>query len=131
MSRPLRTSAECHRGFWSIRTRDTDRSPAPWPAGQRRGFSSNGAKLFVQNQEPLEVASVDEDTFVAERVAAERVAAEIDFERDANGKVVSLTLKQKGTCLARRATLSTSGGHKRRVPAPDDNLMIFRPQRNL
>jgi hypothetical protein len=60
------------------------------------------------------------------------VAAEIDFKRDANGKVISLTLKQKGTCLARRATLSASGAHKRRVLAPDgSNLMIVRPQRNL
>lgn len=57
---------------------------------------STGAKLFVQgtNQGPLEVASVDKDIFVAERVGAE-----IDFERDANGKVNGLTLKQGGQVL--------------------------------
>ena len=57
---------------------------------------ANGAKLFVQgsNQGPLEVASVDKDTFVAERVGAE-----IDFERDANAKVIALTLKQGGRIL--------------------------------
>ena len=57
---------------------------------------STGAKLFVQgsNQGPLEVASVDKDIFVAERVSAE-----IDFERDADGKVVALTLKQGGQVL--------------------------------
>ena len=54
------------------------------------------AKLFVQgtNQRPLELASVARDAFVAESVAAE-----IDFERDANDKVVSLTLKQRGQIL--------------------------------
>jgi serine-type D-Ala-D-Ala carboxypeptidase/endopeptidase len=57
---------------------------------------STGAKLFVQgtNQGPLEVESVDKDIFVAERVGAE-----IDFERDANGKVIALTLKQRGQVL--------------------------------
>jgi serine-type D-Ala-D-Ala carboxypeptidase/endopeptidase len=57
---------------------------------------ATGAKLFVQgsNQGPLEVASVDKDIFVAERVGAE-----IDFERDANGKVIALTLKQGGQVL--------------------------------
>jgi len=57
---------------------------------------STGAKLFVQgsNQGPLEVASVDKDIFVAERVGAE-----IDFERDAGGKVIALTLKQGGQVL--------------------------------
>jgi D-alanyl-D-alanine-carboxypeptidase/D-alanyl-D-alanine-endopeptidase len=55
-----------------------------------------GAKLFVQgtNQRPLEVASVDKDTFVAASVGAE-----IDFERDTNGKVIGLTLKQRGQVL--------------------------------
>src|SRR5262249_5527087 len=40
---------------------------------------ATGAKLFVQgtNQGPVEAASVDKDIFVAERVGAE-----IDFERD-------------------------------------------------
>jgi serine-type D-Ala-D-Ala carboxypeptidase/endopeptidase len=57
---------------------------------------STGAKLFVQgsNQGPLEVAAVDKDIFVAERVGAE-----IDFERDPNGKVIALTLKQRGQVL--------------------------------
>jgi hypothetical protein len=57
---------------------------------------ATGAKLFVQgsNQGPLEVAAVDKDIF-----AAERVGAEIDFERDANGKVIALTLKQGGQVL--------------------------------
>jgi hypothetical protein len=60
-----------------------------------RAFST-GAKLFVQgtNQAPLEVVSVDQDIFVAESVGAE-----IDFERDANGKVIALTLKQRGQIL--------------------------------
>src|SRR6266699_2243652 len=54
---------------------------------------STGAKLFVQgtNQRSLEFASVERDVFVAESVGAE-----IDFERDAGDKVVSLTLKQRG-----------------------------------
>ena len=58
---------------------------------------STGAKLFVQgtNQGPIEVASVDKDIFVAESVGAE-----IDFERDANGKVIALTLKQRGQVCA-------------------------------
>jgi hypothetical protein len=57
---------------------------------------SRGAKLFVQgtNQRPLEVASVDKDIFVADSVSAE-----IDFERDADGKVIALTLKQRGQVL--------------------------------
>src|SRR6266702_565268 len=60
-----------------------------------RVFSAD-AKLFVQgtNQRPLELASVERDVFVAESVAAE-----IHFERDANDKVVSLTLKQRGQVL--------------------------------
>jgi hypothetical protein len=57
---------------------------------------STAAKLFVQgtSQRPIEVASVDKDTFVAESVGAE-----IDFERDAGGKVIALTLKQRGQVL--------------------------------
>jgi serine-type D-Ala-D-Ala carboxypeptidase/endopeptidase len=57
---------------------------------------STGAKLFIQgtNQGPLEVAAVDKDIFVAESVGAE-----IDFERDANGRVIALTLKQRGQVL--------------------------------
>jgi serine-type D-Ala-D-Ala carboxypeptidase/endopeptidase len=65
------------------------------PAFALRVFST-GAKLFVQgtSQAPLEVASVDKDVFVAESVGAE-----IDFERDANGRVIALTLKQHGQVL--------------------------------
>ena len=57
---------------------------------------NTGAKLFVQgtNQGPLEVSPVDKDVFIAESVGAE-----IDFERDANDKVIALTLKQGGQVL--------------------------------
>jgi D-alanyl-D-alanine-carboxypeptidase/D-alanyl-D-alanine-endopeptidase len=57
---------------------------------------ATGTKLFVQgtNQASLELASVERDVFVAESVGAE-----IDFERDAGDKVVSLTLKQRGQVL--------------------------------
>lgn len=57
---------------------------------------STGAKLFVQgtNQGPIEVASVDIDSFVAESVGAQ-----IDFARDTNGKVIALTLRQRGQVL--------------------------------
>ena len=65
------------------------------PSFALRVFAT-GAKLFVQgtNQRSLEFASVERDVFVAESVSAE-----IDFERDAGGKVVSLTLKQRGQVL--------------------------------
>jgi CubicO group peptidase (beta-lactamase class C family) len=55
-----------------------------------------GGKLFVQgtNQRQLEFASVEKDVFVADSVAAE-----IDFERDAGDRVVSVTLKQRGQVL--------------------------------
>ncbi|WP_426528741.1 serine hydrolase [Bradyrhizobium sp. McL0615] len=58
--------------------------------------SATGAKLFVQgtNQRSIEFVSVERDVFIAESVSAE-----IDFERDAGGKVVSLTLKQRGQTL--------------------------------
>ena len=58
--------------------------------------SAMGAKLFVQgtNQRSLEFVSVDKDVFIADAVSAE-----IDFERDAGDKVVSLTLKQRGQIL--------------------------------
>jgi D-alanyl-D-alanine-carboxypeptidase/D-alanyl-D-alanine-endopeptidase len=57
---------------------------------------ATGTKLLVQgtNQRSLEFASVERDVFVAESVNAE-----IDFDRDAGGKVVSLTLKQRGQVL--------------------------------
>jgi len=58
--------------------------------------SATGAKLFVQgtNQRSIEFVSVERDVFIAESVSAE-----IDFERDAGDKVVSLTLKQRGQVL--------------------------------
>jgi hypothetical protein len=43
------------------------------------------------NQRSLELAPVEKDAFIAESVAAE-----IDFERDAADKVVSLTFRQRG-----------------------------------
>jgi CubicO group peptidase (beta-lactamase class C family) len=57
---------------------------------------ATGAKLFVQgtNQGPIEVASVDVDSFVAESVGAQ-----IDFTRDTGGKVIALTLRQRGQVL--------------------------------
>jgi serine-type D-Ala-D-Ala carboxypeptidase/endopeptidase len=57
---------------------------------------STGPKLLVQgiNQGPCEVAAVEKDIFVAESVGAE-----IDFERDTDGKVMALTLKQRGQVL--------------------------------
>jgi serine-type D-Ala-D-Ala carboxypeptidase/endopeptidase len=65
------------------------------PTFSLRVFAT-GAKLFAEgtNQRPLEVVSVDKDIFVAESVGAE-----IDFERDSSGKVVGLTLKQRGQVL--------------------------------
>jgi CubicO group peptidase (beta-lactamase class C family) len=58
--------------------------------------SATGAKLFVQgtNQRSIEFVSVERDVFIAESVSAE-----IDFERDAGDKVISLTLKQRGQTL--------------------------------
>jgi serine-type D-Ala-D-Ala carboxypeptidase/endopeptidase len=55
-----------------------------------------GPKLLVQgtNQAAFELAPVEKDIFVAEPVSAE-----IDFERDADGKVTALTLKQGGQVL--------------------------------
>jgi CubicO group peptidase (beta-lactamase class C family) len=57
---------------------------------------STGPKLLAQgtNQGPFELAAVEKDIFVAESVGAE-----IDFERDADGKVMALTLKQRGQVL--------------------------------
>lgn len=57
---------------------------------------AQGSKLLVQGtgQGPLEIVPVDKDIFVAESVGAE-----ISFERDANGKVIALTLKQAGQVL--------------------------------
>lgn len=57
---------------------------------------STGPTLFVQgtNQRSLELVAVESDIFVAESVGAE-----INFKRDAGGKVISLTLKQRGQVL--------------------------------
>jgi serine-type D-Ala-D-Ala carboxypeptidase/endopeptidase len=65
------------------------------PAFALRVFATD-AKLFVQgtNQAPLEIAAADKDIFVAASVGAE-----IDFERDASGKVIALTLRQRGQVL--------------------------------
>jgi hypothetical protein len=65
------------------------------PGFALRVFSA-GAKLFIQaaNHGVLEVAAVEEDTFVAEAIGAE-----IGFERDGNGKVSALRLRQNGQIL--------------------------------
>ena len=57
---------------------------------------ATGPQLMVQgtNQGAFELAPVEKDIFVAEPVSAE-----IDFERDADGKVTALTLKQRGQVL--------------------------------
>jgi CubicO group peptidase (beta-lactamase class C family) len=57
---------------------------------------ATGAKLFAQGtgQGPIEVAAVERDVFVAERVGAE-----IGFDRDATGRVIALTLRQSGQIL--------------------------------
>jgi hypothetical protein len=60
-----------------------------------RVFAS-GSKLMIQGtgQAPLEAAPFDKDEFVTELVGAE-----VAFERDAGGKVIALTLKQRGEVL--------------------------------
>jgi hypothetical protein len=67
--------------------KDYDGSYPLAPTFALRVFA-DGAKLFIQgtNQAPIEVAAIDKDVFTAERVGAE-----IDFERDADGKVTGLT----------------------------------------
>jgi serine-type D-Ala-D-Ala carboxypeptidase/endopeptidase len=57
---------------------------------------ATGLKLLVQgtNQGPVEAAPVEKDIFMAESVGAQ-----IDFERDASGKVIALVLKQHGQVL--------------------------------
>jgi CubicO group peptidase (beta-lactamase class C family) len=57
---------------------------------------STGPQLSVQgtNQGAFALAAVEKDIFVAESVSAE-----IDFDRDADGKVTALTLKQRGQVL--------------------------------
>jgi CubicO group peptidase (beta-lactamase class C family) len=58
-------------------------------------FVADG-RLSVQgtNQRPLKLAPVEQDIFVAESVGAE-----IDFARNTGGKIVALTLKQRGQIL--------------------------------
>jgi CubicO group peptidase (beta-lactamase class C family) len=57
---------------------------------------AKGPRLLIQgtNQGPLEATPVEKDVFVVESAGAE-----IDFERDASGKVTALTLKQRGQVL--------------------------------
>jgi serine-type D-Ala-D-Ala carboxypeptidase/endopeptidase len=57
---------------------------------------ADGTDLFGQgtNQRALKFAPVERDVFVAESVDAE-----IDFARDADGKVASVTLRQRGQVL--------------------------------
>jgi hypothetical protein len=59
--------------------------------------SATGAKLFVQgtNQRSIEFVPVERDVFIAESVSAE-----IDFERDAGDKVVSLLSSSGGKSCA-------------------------------
>jgi hypothetical protein len=69
-----------------------------YPLTQKFGlriFVADGL-LNVQgtNQRPLKLAPVEQDIFVAEQVGAE-----IDFARDAGGKIVALTLRQNGQVL--------------------------------
>ncbi|MDN3275347.1 serine hydrolase [Frankia sp. RB7] len=69
-----------------------------YPLTQKFGlriFVADG-RLNVQgtNQQPLKLAPVEQDIFVAEQVGAE-----IDFARDAGGKIVALTLRQHGQVL--------------------------------
>ncbi|WP_187437250.1 serine hydrolase [Bradyrhizobium rifense] len=69
-----------------------------YPLTQKFGlriFVADG-RLNVQgtNQRPLKLAPVEQDIFVAEQVGAE-----IDFTRDAGGKIFALTLRQNGQVL--------------------------------
>src|SRR6201996_3813198 len=66
------------------------------------------AKVFVQgtNQPAIEIAPVEPDVFVAERVGAE-----IDFVRDTDNKVVALTLKQRGAMLKGERKPDASADH--------------------
>jgi D-alanyl-D-alanine-carboxypeptidase/D-alanyl-D-alanine-endopeptidase len=72
--------------------------PGQYPLTPNFGVQifARDAKLFVQgtNQPAIEIAPVERDVFVAERVGAE-----IDFVRDADDKVIALTLKQRGAVL--------------------------------
>jgi serine-type D-Ala-D-Ala carboxypeptidase/endopeptidase len=57
---------------------------------------ASGPKIIVQatDQAPLEAARFNKDTFVTEPLGAE-----VAFERDASGKVIALTLNQRGQVL--------------------------------
>ncbi|HTB65365.1 MAG TPA: hypothetical protein VK727_04005, partial [Steroidobacteraceae bacterium] len=57
---------------------------------------ASGAKIMVQTtgQAPLEATPFKEDIFVTEPTGAE-----VAFERDAGGKVIALTLNQRGQIL--------------------------------
>ena len=72
--------------------------PGQYPLTPNFGVKifATGPKLFVQgtNQKALEIAPVERDVFVAESVGAE-----IDFARDADDRVIALTLKQRGGVL--------------------------------
>ena len=69
-----------------------------YPLGSGFGLTvmEKDGKLFVQGtgQQAIEVNAVKADVFVADAVAAE-----IQFERDASGKVIALTLLQGGQKL--------------------------------
>jgi serine-type D-Ala-D-Ala carboxypeptidase/endopeptidase len=57
---------------------------------------ASGPKLMIQSTglPPLEAAPLEKDIFVAEPVGAE-----IAFERDANGRVIEVTVTQRGQVL--------------------------------
>jgi hypothetical protein len=85
-------------GSWTpaeAQLREYEGSYPLMPTFGLRVFSTD-AKLFIQGtgQGPLEFSAVEKDIFVAEHVGAE-----IDFERDASGRVTALTLKQAGQVL--------------------------------
>jgi serine-type D-Ala-D-Ala carboxypeptidase/endopeptidase len=65
------------------------------PNFELRVFAA-GTQLLAQgtNQRSMELAPIEQDIFVAESVGAE-----IDFARDADDKVISLILKQRGEVL--------------------------------
>lgn len=68
----------------------------PLVSGFGLTVSEKDGKLFIQGtgQQPIEVSATGKDSFMADVVAAE-----IQFERDAAGKVIALTLLQGGQKL--------------------------------
>jgi hypothetical protein len=68
----------------------------PLVSGFGLTVAEKGGRLFIQGtgQQAIEVSAVKADVFVADVVAAE-----IQFERDASGKVIALTLLQGGQKL--------------------------------